>query len=356
MLEPGERSVLRQMSVFRGGCTREAAEAVTGAGLAELTALVDSSWLRLRASGRYDMHELVRQYCGERRDTEHETASGEEPAEVSRRHCNYYAFLLQQQREQSNFGSDFIRLVAPEFGNIQIALDWATHLSYLPTVYPLVFGVWFTGHMLGWHEVAYESLTTAANILESQPDRLDCDEDVQDEINGALAAIRNQQITLSSILGMFQAAKRHIHQLDALVEAMKPGRSELYYRYRVSYEWCIQTWQAGDFVAARYHGLHALSLCKNKDFVCPIYGREKGQTMRQADVLAAIGYANLSLGDYREAERCWRSSIVLADTIGERRGRAQHCGQLARMLVTVGTYEQAEQASLASYSGKPISR
>ncbi len=49
MLEPKERSVLRQMSVFRGGCTREAAEAVTGAGLAELAAMVDSSWLRLRA-------------------------------------------------------------------------------------------------------------------------------------------------------------------------------------------------------------------------------------------------------------------------------------------------------------------
>ena len=47
LLEPEQRSILRQMSVFRGGCTREAAQAVTGAGLAGLRVLVDSSWLRL---------------------------------------------------------------------------------------------------------------------------------------------------------------------------------------------------------------------------------------------------------------------------------------------------------------------
>ena len=33
--------------------------------------LVDSSWLRLRSTGRYDMHELVRQYCVEKLETEH---------------------------------------------------------------------------------------------------------------------------------------------------------------------------------------------------------------------------------------------------------------------------------------------
>ena len=55
-----------RLSVFRGGFTREAAEAVAGASLRTLTALVDKSLVRVDANGRYDIHELLRQYAEER--------------------------------------------------------------------------------------------------------------------------------------------------------------------------------------------------------------------------------------------------------------------------------------------------
>ena len=79
LLSESERNILRQMSVFRGGCTREGAAAVTGATLADLAQLVDRSWLRRQALVRYDMHELIRQYCEEKLEAEHQTASGETP-------------------------------------------------------------------------------------------------------------------------------------------------------------------------------------------------------------------------------------------------------------------------------------
>ncbi len=66
LLSADERAVMRQFSVFRGGCTREAAEAVAGATAADLASLVDQSWLRLREGGRYTIHELARQYCAEK--------------------------------------------------------------------------------------------------------------------------------------------------------------------------------------------------------------------------------------------------------------------------------------------------
>jgi hypothetical protein len=55
--------VLRKLSVFRGGFRWEAAEAGAGASLLALSGLVDRSWVRRSPSGRYEMHELVRQYC-----------------------------------------------------------------------------------------------------------------------------------------------------------------------------------------------------------------------------------------------------------------------------------------------------
>ena len=56
-----EREQFARMSVFRGGFTREAAQAITGASLRTLAALVRHCLLqRDPATGRYDVHELVR--------------------------------------------------------------------------------------------------------------------------------------------------------------------------------------------------------------------------------------------------------------------------------------------------------
>ena len=66
-LDAIEQDVLKKMSVFRGGFTRDAARVVTGASLPVLALLVDKSWLQHdSAGGRYDLHELLRQYAGEK--------------------------------------------------------------------------------------------------------------------------------------------------------------------------------------------------------------------------------------------------------------------------------------------------
>ena len=62
MLSPQEQQVLRNLSVFRGGFQRQAAEQVAGATLSILSTLVNRTLLRRAAAGRYDLHELVRQY------------------------------------------------------------------------------------------------------------------------------------------------------------------------------------------------------------------------------------------------------------------------------------------------------
>jgi len=63
LLTEEERRILRQLAVFRGGFTREAAEGVASAVLSQLSALVDKSLLRHTnaPTGRYDFHELIRQ-------------------------------------------------------------------------------------------------------------------------------------------------------------------------------------------------------------------------------------------------------------------------------------------------------
>jgi predicted ATPase/DNA-binding CsgD family transcriptional regulator len=87
-LDDDAQRVFRRMSVFRGGCTREAAQAVTGASIRTLAALVDKALLwRDPQTGRYDIHELLRQYAEAELECAGETES------TKQAHQGYYAAL-----------------------------------------------------------------------------------------------------------------------------------------------------------------------------------------------------------------------------------------------------------------------
>lgn len=86
-----EQQVFAELSIFRGGFTREAAESVTGASLRDLQKLVNRSFVSVR-DGRYEIHELLRQFAeGELRKNE-----GAADA-VCMRHSNYFTHLLAAQ-------------------------------------------------------------------------------------------------------------------------------------------------------------------------------------------------------------------------------------------------------------------
>src|SRR5579859_3548165 len=84
-LSDSERAVFMKLSVFRGGFTREAAQIVTGAPLRTLAALINKSMLRRDPTGRYDIHELLRQYAGQALD-----ASPQDCTQTRDQHYRYY--------------------------------------------------------------------------------------------------------------------------------------------------------------------------------------------------------------------------------------------------------------------------
>ncbi len=66
LLSVEEQAVLCGLSVFHGGCDLQAAEDVAGATPAVLRRLMDRALIRLEASGRYTIHQLLRQYVSEK--------------------------------------------------------------------------------------------------------------------------------------------------------------------------------------------------------------------------------------------------------------------------------------------------
>lgn len=129
MLSPDEQQVLRKLSVFRGGFQRQAAEQVAGASLSILSTLVNRTFLRRAAVGRYDLHELVRQYCAAQLDTDPQLK-----AEAQSEHYAFYLTLAETagQELKGRNQMEWLVRVEQEHDNLQAALDWALENQAAP--------------------------------------------------------------------------------------------------------------------------------------------------------------------------------------------------------------------------------
>ncbi len=94
LLTAEQRRALAELSVLRGAFTREAAEAVAGANLRTLLELANRSLLRRSPLGRFELHELIRQYAAG-----HLAASSSEHDAAHERHARFYIGLLKDRHE-----------------------------------------------------------------------------------------------------------------------------------------------------------------------------------------------------------------------------------------------------------------
>jgi predicted ATPase len=120
LLTQREQEAFKRLSVFRGGFTREAAQAVTGASLRDLMGLVDKSILERNPAGRFGIHELLRQYAAERLGQ----ISAQE-AEARDQHCAYYSMFLHNRATQLSRKNQKRALdeIGAEVENVQTGWD-----------------------------------------------------------------------------------------------------------------------------------------------------------------------------------------------------------------------------------------
>jgi tetratricopeptide (TPR) repeat protein len=126
-LTADEQAAQRRLAVFRGGFDDEAAQAVAGAGVpwprAILPALVQQSLVRYTPTGRYELHELLRQYAAEK------LAADPEEAEATRaRHTAYYLALAEQAAAHLHGPAQahWLARLEQEHDNLREVLAWVT--------------------------------------------------------------------------------------------------------------------------------------------------------------------------------------------------------------------------------------
>lgn len=138
MMGPEEQDILSKLSVFRGGFTREAAEQVAGANLRVLLTLMNKSFLQRRAeSGRFTIHELLRQFASLK------LHQAKDSNDVYLAHCRYYARLLAEETDRSlnMYPLDLPRKHAHDRDNIRRAWDYARRNHLAPELARMARGM-----------------------------------------------------------------------------------------------------------------------------------------------------------------------------------------------------------------------
>ena len=125
LMNPEQQDVVRWLSVFKGGFTRQAAQVVAGASLSVLGGLVNKSIIRYRqGAGRFEMHELLRQYAQEKLEADPKAAFSAHQAQAA-----YFAELMVQQwghlRQDQQVAA--LRVIEDDLENIRTA--WRIYLD-----------------------------------------------------------------------------------------------------------------------------------------------------------------------------------------------------------------------------------
>lgn len=162
LLDEQQQAAFCRLSVFRGGFTRKSGEAVAGVGLRTLQALVNKSLLRHNPqSGRYDIHELLRQYAGEKLEI-----SGE-AKQVYQAHAAYFADFMEERwlwmkdRRQKTALSE----MEADIENARAAWNFLIEASDVARLKKFLHSLWAIYDVRGWYPAGIALFEQAAKVM-----------------------------------------------------------------------------------------------------------------------------------------------------------------------------------------------
>ena len=167
-LDPAELDVFKDLSVFRGGFTREAAQQVSGASLPQLAGLVNKSFIsRNPQTGRLEVHELLRQYAEEQLQD-----SPEESRAAKEAHAAYYASFMQQRWEDLKGSRQMAALEEIEEDIENIRAGWGFYLKQrnILGLWKFVYGLWYVYWIRWWNHTGMALFAEAAKDLQGVTD------------------------------------------------------------------------------------------------------------------------------------------------------------------------------------------
>lgn len=318
LLPETARHVLKRLSVFHSGFTSDAAQQVVFASQALLNELVTRSLVQFSYSGRYQMHELLRQFAEEKLK-----ANPEEWLQVQNLHADYYLTFLRHQADplEGDHQKEALTVISDEIENIRVswyhALDqgnWAALDQALDRLFHFF-------EVRSRFEEGVQAFSSAIARL-SQAD--------QAKSPSLLGRILSRQAAFYLALGRYQEAEKLAQKSIDLARALD-DKGELAFCLNLLGE--AAYWQGQVNTAKRFHQ-ESLAI-----------SRESGDPVRIVHALVKLGETSEHLGEWEEAKNCFLESLAINRKIGLQNLVANALDKLG----AVSFYEGNYQASALYY-------
>ena len=360
-LDPIDRSIFSQISVFRGGFTRHAAAAVAHAALRQLGHLIHKSLLNYdQTHNRYWLHELLQQYGAAKLAEDAAAAST-----ARTRHCDYFVGRLiacwELLRGEDQAGA--LAELDADIDNFRLA--WRTAIAH-GVVTRLRMAMDTLGFYFEWRFHPNEGRAAFQRLA----DAADSDESDSDETRATLIRALTWQAAFLRQLGKPDAAIALLDRAEMLCDhpAIDPTTQQFEQAF-IAYQrgYClerrqneralacfrksVELWEAyGDpwWVALGLGGL-GYALSWSNYFI-----EAREQLSHSVEIFEGFGHARELVflhnrlydscefkGDLEAARRHGERALALAQHTGNRKGQADATRNLADLAILNGNLDDA---------------
>jgi tetratricopeptide (TPR) repeat protein len=312
-LSEKKRETLAKFSVFVGGCTLEAAEAVTKTHYSILLALVNEALLKRTSDFRFDMHPLIRHYAVDKLGPD-----STQEAIIQSSHSAYYRTLVRKGGRDLCMGKDYRWQTdyLTDYNNLLAVLNRSLDAIDTEQSLELCAGLWFFWFSNGKFKEGINFCQQALHISSGES------EVRAETLNGLGALISRVNL---------EEGKGYLEQGLAMSQGLgfKYGKQNaLFYLSNIAQS-------QNDLSTAESYMLEALRL-----------RGELGYSVQQC--VHNLGNIYYKQGKFQEAEEYYQQALEICQRNNNAYEIAIAQGSLANVAMKCGNYQKAEALLLAS--------
>ncbi len=315
-LSSSEQDSLYRLSIFPSEFGNEAARQIANASLFFLEALVNRSVLHRNPRGRYQMHELLRQYAAEKMEQLPSVHS-----EAIQSFCSYYLNLIESQQEKLPHDGQALELLKVEGDNLRSAwyqaithhlFHWIDQAALPLSRYYRLANLWREG------ELAFDAAVRWA--------KLHLQNGTWQDSRETLGKLLVAQAGLLNDRASFERAVECAHQ--ALELSQLCGNQSL--QAAAHLELGHAFWRRIDYPQARQHLDNALEIARTNQLL-----------QIEVDTLRSLGMLFLSENNFDEALTHMNQSLDLCRQTDNQRCESAALNALGTIHLISGSTQKA---------------
>lgn len=333
-LSTDEKTAFAQLSIFRGGFTRQAGQTITSATLRRLSRLVAKSFLQYDPERRrYQIHELMRQYGQEKliADRELETA-------VRQQHSRYYCHALAQRAAdlQGQRQRQAIAEIELDIENARAAWERAVHDRDAGLLELALFSLFrfyeWNGRYQDWEQSTNKAIAQL-NQPQPTPDQqailikllhlkfarttsIEKKQTLLDQTDVLLAQLIEAEIDVSALQAEDALCQGQLHIEEGNFPEAEPSlqKSIAYYQQSGEQWQEANVWRTLSVGAARQGLFDHAEACGQRALSL---ARKLGDQRQMALTLHGLGFNAFNRGHLETMRQCMEEALEIAQDVGQ---------------------------------------